>query len=597
MRKISIIILFVIIILTLFCKSTAAQENPFMQMAGKPYAEYSKDLWDEYRKLHSLDTVEIRKRVDLIKEVAVKTGSKTWELEAEYVEIAFLSHRVSPIENEEWIRMLFGLLEKVKEANILPLELKIRYDIIYFSWFVTKNYEFFFEQCTLFSKVLTGISSEDIPEKANNYVEIANGYLAFKDYQKAICFFEMILKEPDTYLNQWAKQHARIGLGITSATFDNLDRSDSCFTAMMQVDEFYFDEQWRRLWNGIAQGNLASNMIQRGEYDAAIPVLKSSIENVLQQNDYSFASGSAAKLADIYLRKGDISEAKKYIDMAMNYNNKIPNTKRLSKIYEVLNKYYAARGNTKLSMAYMDSTLQINKQLEEQYSSMVLFRMEQKESAQQQQELAREKEIRKLVQIRLLIISSGFVVISILSFFLLMLYRKKRSAYLGLYQQIKEQDRLEDELEEMTKQYEQISLSIPFSDDEYAAKNTNIKLPGNKEQRKLVSRLREHLLKDNYFATFDIDIQELISEMATNRAYFFRALKTVTGKTPMEFINNLRLDEALKLLDNTNLTIEAIASECGFNTVRTFYRQFRDRYHITPAEYRNIAENQPADRH
>jgi transcriptional regulator GlxA family with amidase domain len=57
----------------------------------------------------------------------------------------------------------------------------------------------------------------------------------------------------------------------------------------------------------------------------------------------------------------------------------------------------------------------------------------------------------------------------------------------------------------------------------------------------------------------------------------------------MEFITYLRLDEAKRLLDNSDLTIENIAYECGFNTSRTFYTQFRERYRITPAAYRRVA--------
>jgi len=52
------------------------------------------------------------------------------------------------------------------------------------------------------------------------------------------------------------------------------------------------------------------------------------------------------------------------------------------------------------------------------------------------------------------------------------------------------------------------------------------------------------------------------------------------------------LDEAKQLLDVSDLNVETIAFECGFSTDRTFYRQFRDRYRITPTEYRNIAKKQ-----
>jgi AraC-like DNA-binding protein len=57
----------------------------------------------------------------------------------------------------------------------------------------------------------------------------------------------------------------------------------------------------------------------------------------------------------------------------------------------------------------------------------------------------------------------------------------------------------------------------------------------------------------------------------------------------MEFITYLRLDEAKRLLDNSDLTIENIAYECGFNTYSTFYRQFCERYRISPTAYRKIA--------
>jgi len=37
------------------------------------------------------------------------------------------------------------------------------------------------------------------------------------------------------------------------------------------------------------------------------------------------------------------------------------------------------------------------------------------------------------------------------------------------------------------------------------------------------------------------------------------------------------------------LTVEAVALDCGFNTAHTFYRLFRKQYDISPAEYRKMA--------
>jgi AraC-like DNA-binding protein len=170
----------------------------------------------------------------------------------------------------------------------------------------------------------------------------------------------------------------------------------------------------------------------------------------------------------------------------------------------------------------------------------------------------------------------------------LILWNRKKIAEKnrGLYLKIKEQDRLADELEAMTKQYEQLRQSIPHVETHHATS-----LPGNVQQRQLVSRLRELLLKDRYYSTADIDIQNIIPLLATNRTYLFEALKAVTGMSPTDFVTVIRLEEAKRLLENSTLTIETIASDCGFNIASTFYRQFKEQYRITPAEYRKIAKS------
>ena len=54
------------------------------------------------------------------------------------------------------------------------------------------------------------------------------------------------------------------------------------------------------------------------------------------------------------------------------------------------------------------------------------------------------------------------------------------------------------------------------------------------------------------------------------------------------YINNYRLEYAYRLLrdlDNKQ-TIDGIAKASGFSTVRTFQRLFKERYGMTPAEFR-----------
>ena len=142
----------------------------------------------------------------------------------------------------------------------------------------------------------------------------------------------------------------------------------------------------------------------------------------------------------------------------------------------------------------------------------------------------------------------------------------------GLYQRIKEQDRLQKEL---------AKVKSPQKEPQ----------PGTQQQLDLIERLHQYLLSNNNLAKAEMNRDELIAALATNKNILSEAVKTVTGKTLMEYIRFMQLEEARRMLDDhPELTIEAIATDCGFNTTNTFYRLFRKRYEISPAEYRKASK-------
>lgn len=54
-----------------------------------------------------------------------------------------------------------------------------------------------------------------------------------------------------------------------------------------------------------------------------------------------------------------------------------------------------------------------------------------------------------------------------------------------------------------------------------------------------------------------------------------------------QYVNRVRLDYAVLLIENTNSSITTICMESGFESQRTFNRVFKERYKMTPREYRN----------
>jgi len=53
-----------------------------------------------------------------------------------------------------------------------------------------------------------------------------------------------------------------------------------------------------------------------------------------------------------------------------------------------------------------------------------------------------------------------------------------------------------------------------------------------------------------------------------------------------QYLNDVRLNYALHCMETTNDTILDICLESGFESQRTFNRVFKDRFHMTPSEYR-----------
>ena len=67
-------------------------------------------------------------------------------------------------------------------------------------------------------------------------------------------------------------------------------------------------------------------------------------------------------------------------------------------------------------------------------------------------------------------------------------------------------------------------------------------------------------------------------------------LKNMVGITLVDFIRFYRIQEAKRLLINTNYSISQIAHVCGYQNEITFYRAFKNEQGTTPNEYRISGE-------
>jgi ligand-binding sensor domain-containing protein/AraC-like DNA-binding protein/DNA-binding NarL/FixJ family response regulator len=83
-----------------------------------------------------------------------------------------------------------------------------------------------------------------------------------------------------------------------------------------------------------------------------------------------------------------------------------------------------------------------------------------------------------------------------------------------------------------------------------------------------------------------ISLEEMASAMGMGRVPFFHRVRNLTNKTPAELIRDLRLKHACILLKRTNINMSELATNIGFMTAENFINIFREKFGMTPLEYR-----------
>jgi len=87
-------------------------------------------------------------------------------------------------------------------------------------------------------------------------------------------------------------------------------------------------------------------------------------------------------------------------------------------------------------------------------------------------------------------------------------------------------------------------------------------------------------------------LEELTTYFRVSKSYLCRIFRKQTGLTIVEYINRLKVEEAYKLLQETELSIHEVSMRCGFDTVIYFNRVFRRIMGVTPKDARKIARDQ-----
>lgn len=105
-----------------------------------------------------------------------------------------------------------------------------------------------------------------------------------------------------------------------------------------------------------------------------------------------------------------------------------------------------------------------------------------------------------------------------------------------------------------------------------------------------VVRVVEQNLSDPEF-----NVETLAEKMNMSRSTLSRKIKSITGKTPLDLIKDIKMQHACLLLENKTATVADVIITLGYSDHRNFTQSFKDAFGMTPSEYHKNNSERPTE--
>lgn len=99
--------------------------------------------------------------------------------------------------------------------------------------------------------------------------------------------------------------------------------------------------------------------------------------------------------------------------------------------------------------------------------------------------------------------------------------------------------------------------------------------------RSLIKTVRRRVRADE-----ELTVEAVTKELGYTRQYVSGRFHRLTGRLLSHFLKEKRLEKAARLLKNGNMRVSQIARRCGFNSENYFRQQFRERFGMSPRQFR-----------
>lgn len=93
-------------------------------------------------------------------------------------------------------------------------------------------------------------------------------------------------------------------------------------------------------------------------------------------------------------------------------------------------------------------------------------------------------------------------------------------------------------------------------------------------------------IEDNY--SEPIAVTDIAEYLRLDRTYFYRLFVKSEGVAPSDYIREVRLSAAARMLENDKLSVREVAQSAGFGNMAYFYKRFSEKHGMTPKQYQEM---------
>jgi AraC-like DNA-binding protein len=355
--------------------------------------------------------------------------------------------------------------------------------------------------------------------------------------------------------------------------------------------------------------NIGTLYAREKKADKAMEYFQRSANLLNQGKNYSLLSNNDIQIAKLLFSQKDNKKALDYFLLAKEYALKTPaqQQKRLREIYKGLSEVYEKAGDSKNALGCFRKYIVFRDSLLNTESTTRILEIEKKYENEKNQQLILRMEVEKREKEQLLDVRKKWMLFWFCGCALLVLgstliwFQNRRLGFANRLLVRKNVDMVEAEEKLKFLSDQPVAAEAPAENlisktEKYAGSVMSIE-----QKEDLLRQIRYVLEQEKAFCQKDLTVNKLAEQLHTNKSYISQVFNEKLGRNFNAIINEYRIKEAVSLLSDLkkhHLTIEAIATDSGFNSISAFNSAFKKYTGVTPSFFlKAVKEQALGDKH